>query len=465
MTAAGTGSRRVPSLGAIALFSSPSAGYGFAFFLVTLYLLKFSTDVLLLSPESVGVVLSLAKLWDAVSDPVAGHLSDRTRSRWGRRRIWLLLALLPLAIGLWMMWSPPGLLEGPYLLGWMAFGVFSFYTATTMFLVPHESLVAELSTGHHERTLLFGVRHGVATAGTALAVVALQALTDATDPRALAPRIAIAVGVATALLTLASVFAVREPEEHQGRGGVHLLAAFRDVLRNPHAALLLLVFFIENFGTAVLGVLTPYAMQYVLGMSDRTGWFIGIYFVPALLSIPLWIRLSARVGKKQLWLFSMALLSLAFGGLFFVREGDELLVYALGALAGLGGGCGQVVAPSIQADIIDYDELRTGERKEGMYFAVWNFVRKAAQGLTIAGAGFMLAAVGYQANVEQSETAKLGIRLLFGGLPGICFALGTLLFLRFRLDEREHREIRRVLDERAAERAARSAREGGGDRA
>lgn len=445
------------TLGRLVVFSAPSAGLGFVFFLVTLYLLKFSTDALLVPPALMGLLIAFSKLWDAVSDPLAGHLSDRTRSRFGRRRSWLLASVPVLAAGNLMVWSPPQGLEGTLLAAWMGVGLLAFYTATTMSSVPHESLAAELSTGHHERTRIFGVKHGIGMAGALLAVGALQVLGELheqgriEEERRVAAGIALAAVLVTGALTVWAVATVRERPEYQGRGGVKLVPAFGDVLANPHARLLLLVFFIENFGTATLGVLTPYVMEYVLGMGDRIGYFIGLYFVPALLFIPLWIRLSYRVGKKRLWLFSMAMLTFAFSGLFFVRPGDAPLVYLLGFLAGLGGGCGQVVGPSIQADVIDWDEYRTGERKEGLYFAVWNTVRKAAHGLTAAVTGLALWLFGYVPNAEQTEVAKLGMRLLFGLVPGISFAVGTILFLRFGLNQEEHAGIRRVLEARRQE--------------
>jgi GPH family glycoside/pentoside/hexuronide:cation symporter len=105
--------------------------------------------------------------------------------------------------------------------------------------------------------------------------------------------------------------------------------------------------------------------------------------------------------------------------------------------------------PSIQADIIDYDELRTGERKEGAYFAVWNFVRKSAYGVAAMGVGGLLGLVGFEPNAVQSEEARMGMRMLFSFVPGACFLVATLAFSRFRLDEAEHAEIRRQLDARA----------------
>lgn len=448
----GIGTRRAPDapirLSTILVYSAPSAWIGFAFFLVSLYLLKFSTDVLLLPPAWMGVMFGASKLWDAVSDPLAGHLSDRTRSRWGRRRSWLLASIVPFALGNVMIWSPPGGLSNAALGLWVGLGLCLFYTATTMFQVPHESLAAELSLDHHERTRIFGLKHLVGMGGTLLAVGGLQLLDTAEEPRGLAYGMALVVSGLMAVATCFAVASVRERARHQGRGGVDLVRALRDVFANPHARLLLVVFGIENAATAILSILAPFVLEYVYDLPDMTGIFILAYFVPAVALIPFWIRFSYRAGKKPLWLFSMVLTSLAFAGIFFVESGDAFLLCALAFLAGIGGGCGQVVAPSIQADVIDWDELRTGERKEGVYFAVWNFVRKAAHGLTAAGAGVLLAALGYEPNAEQTETTRLGLRMLFGLVPAAVFATGTLLFLRFRLTQETHAEIRSALDER-----------------
>jgi GPH family glycoside/pentoside/hexuronide:cation symporter len=137
-----------------------------------------------------------------------------------------------------------------------------------------------------------------------------------------------------------------------------------------------------------------------------------------------------------------------FAAMFFPGEGDELAAYALGAVIGIGNGTGLVMAASIQADIVDSDEHATGERREGMYFAVWNFVRKSASGLMGFLAGVGLQVVGFVPNAEQPEGVSVMIRGLISLLPAAAFALGLVLFLRFRLTEAEHRRIRAELEQR-----------------
>ncbi|MGI9591279.1 MAG: MFS transporter, partial [Myxococcota bacterium] len=156
---------RVP-LGTLVVYGLPAAPVWFSFMLASVYLIKYTSDVLLIAPGVMGVVYGLSRLWDAVSDPVAGYLSDGTRSRLGRRRSWLLASVLPLAAGLFLTWCPPADLQGAALVAWVAAGVFLFYTGTTIFTIPHESFGAELTTDHHDRTRVFAVKTAVATLGS-----------------------------------------------------------------------------------------------------------------------------------------------------------------------------------------------------------------------------------------------------------------------------------------------------------
>ena len=197
-------------------------------------------------------------------------------------------------------------------------------------------------------------------------------------------------------------------------------------------------------------MLAPYIMQYVVKRPELTEAFILVYFIPQVAFTPAWVWVSRRVGKKQLWLFSMAATSIAYYSMFFIAESSFALLWFILLLLGLGGGCGAVVAPSITADVIDYDEYLTGERKEGAYLAVWNMVRKGAGALTPMAAGFALQYTGFEPNAEQSDATKTAMLALIGLLPGTCFLIGTLIFLRFRLNEQEHAEVRAILDARAA---------------
>jgi GPH family glycoside/pentoside/hexuronide:cation symporter len=429
----------------ILAYCLPTLGMGFTGMLFSIYLMKFSTDVLLVAPAAIGMIFGVGRIWDAISDPIAGYLSDRSTLRRGRRRGWMFASAIPIAIATTALWSPPPQLDGLPLVLWIGAAILLYETANTVFMVPYGALGLELTRRYHERTRLFGYRHVVAAAGSGLGLGGVYLMRSAEEPRLTALAVAALGGAAMAATILFAATRLPERMDHQGRGAMDIRRAFSDVFRNEHSRLLFVVYGIETFGSASIGMLAPYVMQYIVKAPELTEVFILVYFVPQFALTPIWVRLSRRFGKKELWLFSMAALAVGYSFLFFVTEGSRWLIFGVVFLLGLGGGCGSVVAPSIQADVVDYDEYLTGERKEGAYFAVWNLVRKGAAGITAIATGFVLQAVGFEPNVEQSQNTQTAMLALVGLLPAACYAIGTLLFLRFRLDEARHVEVVAVL--------------------
>ena len=145
----------------------------------------------------------------------------------------------------------------------------------------------------------------------------------------------------------------------------------------------------------------------------------------------------------------MIMSAVAMGSIIFVDGGGLAIMLALAGLGGFSSGGADVVFPSLEADVIDYDEYRTGQRREGMYFAAWHFAAKTALGGAAMLTGFVLAASGFEPNVEQGESARFAIRALMSLFPLVCYGTGTLLFLRFRLTRDAHAEIRAALDARS----------------
>lgn len=431
-------------------YNVPTVGVGFMFFLVTLYLMKFSTDVLLVSPAAMGFIFGISRIWDAFTDPLAGYLSDRTNLKSGRRRPWILLSIPFICGTFFMMWNPSEGMSDAGNIVWMAVAVILFYTSMTAFVVPHTSLGAELSTSYHERTKIFGLRHMMWNSGSLLALIAMHQLIVGQDVRQIAFVITILAAAVTATLIMWMFFTIKERPEFQGRGEANPLTAFTDVLKNKYALLLLIVFFIENLGGATIGILTPYIAEYIVGRPEKTVIYILLYLIPSVFSVPLWVPLSRRVGKKAMWMFSMVVTGIGFGCMFFMlyleEAGSDILISVLAVVCGLGAGSGAVVAPSIQADVIDYDEYKSGKRKEGTYFATWNFVFKSATGITLMLTGVVLSMSGFVPNVEQTETSKIALLTLYAIFPLVCYTIGALIFSRFKLNESVYQEIRTSLD-------------------
>ena len=151
-------------------FGAPAVGAGYMYLLLSLYVMKFSTDVLLIAPGVMGAIYSLSRIWDAISDPLVGYFSDRTSSRLGRRRTWILASCLPISLGFYMVFAPPMSFDTAALTWWMAVAIIFFYSAMTLFFVPHMALGAELTTDYHERSRLFGMRHLFYTIGSIISL-------------------------------------------------------------------------------------------------------------------------------------------------------------------------------------------------------------------------------------------------------------------------------------------------------
>lgn len=448
----------------IAAYVVPGVGVGYMGLLVGLYIMKFSTDVLLIAPAVIGTIFGISRIWDAISDPLVGYLSDRTKSRLGRRRSWFLLSILPVCGTFIWVFSPPDSLTGDALVVWMAFGVIGFYSALTIFLVPQMSLGAELTPNYHERSRLYGFRHALWTLGSILALVGMQILifaeqesTKQNDPsiiRMTAFQLSLLAAVITAVLIGYAVVKLRERSDYQGRMQKHPIAAFKDVWQNPHARLVIFVTLVENIGSAVIGLLTLYVAQYIIGKPLLAPLIILSYMVPSAASPPLWIPLSRRFGKIRLWMFSMLLTGVSFGGMFVLPflgpDAKVITIFSLAVFAGLAAGCGGTVAPSIQSDIIDYDEYQTGERKEGSYFAAFTLVYKSATGVMAFITGYVLQFSGFVPNQEQSMTVQIAIMTLYGLFPLVCYTIGAWMFSKFSLDEAEHSRIREILESRSA---------------
>ncbi|HEU4431420.1 MAG TPA: MFS transporter, partial [Myxococcota bacterium] len=250
-------------------YAAPALGFGFMSQLVSTYFMKYATDVLGISAAVIGAVFLLSRVWDAVADPVVGFLSDRTRSRWGRRRPWMLAGAVPAALAFAVLWAPPRGLAPSALAIWTGLALALSLTTQTAVRMPHEALGAELSRDYHERNRVFAAKRALFGVGALGVLVVLLRVGDAADPRRELGALLIPLGAFGAGLVALACYALREPAAHRGRGPAHPLAALRDLLANPHARRLLVVMGLQQIATGAVTTSAAYHAQYVLGDRER----------------------------------------------------------------------------------------------------------------------------------------------------------------------------------------------------
>lgn len=415
----------------VLLYALPGLGLGFMQSLIQFYLLKFSTDLLLLPAAWMGLMLGISRIWDGISDPIAGYWSDHTHGKLGRRRPWLLAAGAPLALGFAVLWSPPAGIPTAALAAWIGAALLIFVTAQTAFQVPHLALAAELTVETPDRNRVFGVRLALVLFGFLLAAVALAACERAMEPRDVVSSIALVASTLTAGLCALCAWRIHEPRRSRAQIAQSPYRAFGDVLRNPPARLLLGVLFLEAVGFGTMTTSMVYASEYLFERAGFASLLLASALVSALASVPVWLRLAHVFSRRDLWIASLVGRALAFGALFTLPSAMVLLVLATVVIGACFGG-GSIFGPGLKADVIDADEQHSGERRDGTFFATWNVVDKGAQGSAIALAGFVLALSGFQPNVPQDPSALFGIRMLYSGLPCIAYVAAALLLARFR---------------------------------
>jgi len=412
---------------------------------IGIHLTIFYSDTILVPLGFIALVKAMARALDAVTDPMMGWISDRTNTRWGRRRPWMAIGAPLCAIAFYFMFTPPADVTGVDAATWFAVTYVMYYLFHTVYIIPHYGLGPELTLNYNDRSVLFGIREGFVVAGTLVAAVMPPLLISRMGgDREGYTTFAIIFGSLLVILYLNLVVRIRERPSFMQRESNPLIPGVRRVMRNRVFRLLLVVYLIGSITGAIPGLMMPYFTKYVLQPEDPGKWlaiFLACYFMGGFIFLPIWVALAKRFEKKPIWLIGY--LPGAFGSisLFFLGEGDLIPAMIILTLAGTGFSAGLFLGPAMQADVIDYDELHTGKRREAQYSALWSIMTKFMVIPSMSVPLAILASVGYAPNVEQSETVQFTIRAIFCLGPAatalIAFSIGWF----YPLTRAKHEEI------------------------
>jgi GPH family glycoside/pentoside/hexuronide:cation symporter len=414
---------------------------------ILIHMPKFYSDVVLVPVGWIAMAIAMARALDAIPDPTIGWISDRTRSRFGRRRPWIALGVPLCALALVALFSPPASLAPGQAGAWFTATFALYFLFHAIYEIPYQGLGFELSDDYHERSSLFSWRMAFVIAGTLVASAAPGVLASAgvTDPRMQMRAIALAFAAALVLLFGLLVVTVKERAELAERPSNPLVPGVRRALRNRPFRILFLTFVIGSLPAAIPGLLVPFYTHYVVQPEkpDQVlALFLLLYFASGFFFLPLWVVIARRIGKLEAWLVSFGVGISAGIALFFGGKGDVLYVALLHVWAGLAFGAGGLLVPSMQADVVDYDELHTGKRREAQFAAFWAIVPKL---VAIPGAALpiaALAAIGYVPNQVQTPDVQLGIRAIYALVPAAFSIVSFFLARLYPITEAVHAEIK-----------------------
>ena len=378
-----------------------------------------------LSIAAVGTIWLLTRLFDAVSDPVVGWLSDRTKTRWGRRKIWMLLAVPILMLAIYKLFMPQAPVTESYLLIWLV----ALWTGWTMLFIPYYAWAAELSEDYNERTRITGWRAWIGMAANVVSKVVPVLAIFLFDYGGTEETLLL-VGLMTLILLPLTVgltvYMVPEKKDFPP-AKVGLMPGLRIMIRNNPFKRLVIAFFINQLGSAISTALVVFYIRNVLAEQQSSILMLLVYYGFALIGIPFWISFSSKVSKHRTWCLALALFGFFQLGYLFLGPGDFFYMLPITASTGFLGATFWVIPNSMKADVIDIDRLESGEDRTAWFFAVWSFTTKLALSIGPFIALSLLAFVGFQPGADSTLEGLTGLKLLFVFGPAIGFWIAAII--------------------------------------
>ena len=436
-------------------YSAPAFALAVVGIPVYVYIPKFYTDVVGINIAVLGTILFSVRIFDAITDPAIGYISDRTQTRFGRRRPYIAIGSFFIVLSMYLLFNPPQA-SAYFETWWFGICIYALFLFWTVVVVPFESLGPEITFDYHERTSLFGMRDGFLIAGTliaasspALVAWAFNLTSDAAGERAKFFWIAMLYAPLLIGSCWWCVAAIKEKQSGNVINPTGGWMGLRYVARNRPFIILLISYTIASIGSNLPATLILYYVEYVL-KSPLADAFLLLYFVTGIIFLPGWILLSRRIGKKAAWMTSMAINTGAFIGVFFLGPGDAHIYGVLVFISGIGFGATLALPSAIQADVIDYDELLTGQRREGQYIGLWSIAKKFAAAIGVGAGLSILGLAGYTPNVAQTEQVQLTLRTMYALVPSVCNIIAFIIVLAYPISSGVHRQIREAIAERKA---------------
>jgi len=434
-------------------------GYGagdFAFNLAyqttALYLLIFFTDTFLINAAAAGTIMLVSKLWDAVSDPMMGYITDRTKSRWGSKRPYLLFAAVPLGLAVAALFYGPDI-ESHTLRVVYALVVFVFFcTIITINNVPYSALTANLTRDTDERSVLTGYRMSFAIFGALIAAGAtlpLVGVFGGGDKLVGYRMTGILYGALVALVILITFASVRERREISANEHVTIKESLKVIWSNKPMIILFFGTSINLTAVLITAAVVNYFFKYNLNNEDLIPVAFLCLFVTAILFMPLAVHLTKKIGKKLTYNLGMLSFACVLVLLFFFGEINVYLTLFLFFLGAFGMSTNWLCPWAMVPDTVEYSEWKEGVRREGVIYGAFFFGQKYPAALAMFISGIVLDFVGYIPNIEQAPQSLMGIRVLLTLIPAALLVIGSIFISRFPINADIHKEMIRDIEARA----------------
>lgn len=421
------------------------------------FLLDFLINVAGLGPGISGTILLIVKFWDAVNDPLVGWLTDHTQNAMGRRRPWLLFGAVPFGLAFLLHWVVPPLSVDLRFWYYLVVALL-LDTALTITTVPYTALTAELTPDYDERTSLNAFRFSFSILGGVLAAFFHTQIVSAFPGQpgignAVSVFVWAVVSVAGFLITFAGTTepppAPRAPDAQPEPS---FLEGLLIALRNRPFMLVTVIYLLSWLTIQfVQNNLFIYARDWVGIDAGQFGFILLALQFSSFVFVLIWTRVSERLGKHTVYYIGATVFLVVLLGLFFVQPGQTTLLVILAITAGVGVSVCYLIPWSMLPDVIELDELETGQRREGVFYGFFVFLQKLGLSLGLFISGQVLEWAGYlpaqpgQPVPPQPEAVLTALRFLVGPAGAAILALSFLAVYLYPINKQRHAEIRAQL--------------------
>ena len=432
-------------------------GFSLTSTILGVYFLFFMIEVVGLRPGIAAIPILVGKIWDFVNDPIFGHISDRTRTRWGRRRPYLLFGALPLAFTFTMLWYKPGYESTAALVAYYSVAYIIFEASATMLYMPYFALTPELTSDYDERTSLTSYRMFFSILGSLLAFTVPSIIVGEFTPEN-APKVLLMgaiFGLVSALPMFITFFGTEEREDYSDLEKPTIFESLKSVWKNIPFRYGLGIFLATWISVDILQSSLLFYVKFVVQREAQNEIIMATIFVVAMFALPIWNWVSNRWSKRHAYMYGIAFWGVVQLALITMGPSTPLsIILVLCSMAGIGVAAAHVLPWAILPDAIEWYEYQTGERHEGMFYSITTLARKITSAGTVPLIGLVLEITGYQPNLaQQSVEAVKGIKMVIGPIPAVLLALGIFIAYKYPLDRQD---FLKIVEELKRRRAARS---------
>jgi len=424
------------------------------------YLNAFLLDVAGLRPGAVAIIFGIAQFWDAINDPIIGWLTDRTKTRWGRRRPWLLFGALPFALAFFLHWFVPPLDETMKFWYYLLIAIL-YRTAFTAVNVPYTAMTPELTDDYDERTQLNGFRFTFSILGGLIAIVAHPMLVGLGGDDVFRGHL-ISAGMWAFFIAISAWGCFAGTYEHPVSGKDKTpgnpFSEVWTVFQNRPFLMVTGIYLMSWLSLQLIQQFLQLYVRYWVQAEDNLPLYLLTLQVTAFVFLWVWGQVSKTIGKKRVYYIGITIWILTMVGLFFLGRGQADLIFVVSFFAGIGVSTAYLIPWSMLPDVVDYDEMVTGERREGTFYGLFALLQQVGISIGIAMGNLSLEGAGYVTpevinnvvqTVEQPDSVLFVLCLIVSVVPAVVLLLSLPMAYYYPITRERHDEIRASLEGRA----------------